>query len=96
MVESGRRLDGLQVPAAPTTVEDDRCAAAIVGSQDECDPGSAFGRISGSLVANGVEPHDTVVVSAPAHLARSVRAAVPAHVCLDRWDLDKCHLVLRS
>jgi hypothetical protein len=89
--DSGCCLDGLQVPAAPATVEDDRCTAAVFGSEDERDTGPAFGGIGGSLVADGVEPHDAMVVAAPANLARSIRAAVPAHVRLDGWNLDECH-----
>ena len=42
---SGRGLDGLHVPPAPTAVEAHRCAAAVGGAQDEGDTRPALGRI---------------------------------------------------
>jgi hypothetical protein len=93
MDASGSLLDRLQEPAAAASVEHERRAAAVIGAEDERDPGAALGGVGGAFVTDCVELHDADAVPVPAHRRGAVGNVVPLDACLGRGNLYECHLL---
>jgi len=88
---SGRRLQGLQEPAA--TVKGDRGSPTFPGAQDHRQPRPTSGRIGRAFIADRIEVHDMEVLAADAHFGRSIRGSVPTDAGMGRGYLDECHCV---